>query len=116
MFRLKHTPTYWWTVKVPVAAGGEVAGKVEVMDFDVEFVRMDEDELKALNVELIEQNLLDKDLCTRIVKNWRGVIGDDGQSLPFSAETFTAVLKLANVAPCLARAFYESRQPAALKN
>jgi len=116
MFTLKQTPTYWWPVKVPVAAGGDQAGKVEVMDFEVEFVRMDDDALKDLSVEMLEQNLLDKDLVTRVVRNWRDVTGDDGQSLPFTPDNAVEVLKLANVASCVVRAFYESRQPAAIKN
>ena len=116
MFKIAQSPTYWWTVKVRQPVGGEQANQVETVDFDVEFVRLDDAAMTDFGATSKADGLSLAAMCTRVVRNWRNVVGDDGASLPFSAEAAVRVFNLAGVGAAVMDAFFGSRLPAAEKN
>jgi len=117
MFSIAVSPAYWWPVKVSVAAGGDDAGKVVTMDFQVEFVRMSEEDFEAFGREVEAKRMPDREIAQRVVRNWREVTGADGASLPFSADSVaTACNAVPGTDSAIVRAFFDSRRPAAEKN
>ena len=111
MFRLVDTLTCWWPVTVYEPDPGKPGAfaeysfeaELEILDRDAQRANADERDaillraqedpseakLKAANRELDEQ---EKRVLRRIVKNWRNVVGEDGQPLPFSNEAFDRAL------------------------
>ena len=116
MFKLAQSPTYWWTVKVRQAAAGEQANTVETVDFDVEFVRLDDEGITAFGMRSRAADLSLAQMCCEVVRNWRNVIGDDGATLPYTQQTGERVFKMAGVGAAVMDAFFGSRLPAAEKN
>lgn len=80
--RLKPDPTFWSEVKIPLPGG-----KVEIIE--CEFVHMNQDEYTAYQPS--EQKDV-ADQIKRIVKNWKGVVGEDGEALEFNSENIKAIL------------------------
>lgn len=116
MFKIAASPTYWWRVKLQRAAAGEQAGQLETVDFEVEFVRMDDDELAAFGARSKAEGLSLAQMCGQVVRNWRNVIGEDGASLPYAAPQAARVFAIAGVGAAVIDAFFASRLPAAEKN
>lgn len=116
MFKLAISPAYWWKVEVNLPAAGDVAGKVDTADFDVEFVRMGEEAFRKLADEVAGRRINDTELVSRVVRNFRNVHDDVGASLPFSAANLATLCDIPGVAAAVVTAFFDSRCPAAEKN
>lgn len=96
MFKLAMSPTFWATVEVEVTAED---GKRQTVKFDLLYSRLSLEEGKALAGEMEGGNVEFDDLARKIVKGWRGVAGDDGAALEFSAENFDRMLNLGFAVP-----------------
>ncbi len=127
MFKLVQNLTVWWPVKV-IEPDPEKPGSFVEHTFEVELEILDRDYSKnrdAMRVELLktaeadpsEENLkrvqaeldaFDTASFTRVVKNWRGVIGEKDEVIPFSNETFAAALKLERIRVALNRAYQDA--------
>lgn len=117
MFKLAISPAYWWPVEVALPGAGEAAGGVvEKADFEVEFIRMGEEQFVKLAQEVQERRIGDVDLVPRVIRNFRKVQDDTGASLPYSAANLATLLDVPGVASAIVAAFFASRRPAAEKN
>lgn len=117
MFKLAVSPAYWWPVEVQMPAAGEAAGGVvEKADFEVEFIRMGEEQFVKLAQEISDKRISDRDLVPRIIRNFRHVQDDTGASLAYSAANLATLLDVPGVASAIVAAFFASRHPAAEKN
>jgi hypothetical protein len=117
MFKLVVSPAYWWPVHVSLPAAGEaVGGVVEKADFEVEFIRMGEEQFLKLAQETSEGRIGDRDLVPRVIRNFRHVQDDTGASLPYSTANLATLLDVPGVASAIVAAFFASRHPAAEKN
>lgn len=112
MFKMVKTLTTWWPVKVyepdPIKPG-----TFAEFSFEVEFEILDREELKknqdarnavletaetdtsAKKLEEIQAALdaMEIKAFQRVVRNWRQVVDDNDQPLPFTNENFLEALK-----------------------
>jgi hypothetical protein len=116
VFVIAQSPSYWWPVKVRLAAEGDDAGKVVEQDFEIEFNRFGVEEMEALNKRILTESLKDHVIVPMIARNWRKVVDDKQQSLQWSSANVAAVLNISGVASAIVDAFHESRRLAAEKN
>lgn len=112
MFRMVKTLTTWWPVKV-YEPSPEKPGTFAEYEFEIEMEILDRDVVKfnqaardAILAEA-EGEVSDKVLKSvtakldqhelqvfhRVFRNWRGVVDETGEVLPFSTEMFLQALK-----------------------
>lgn len=122
MFKIDRSPAYWWPVKVGVAMAGDEAGRVEEAEFDVEFRRLGDAQVREISEQLAQAVVEsggkrggNADFAHRVVINFRKV-ELDGASLPWSVQAFDELLNVPGVAQSIIDAFFQSRSPAAAKN
>ncbi len=90
---------FWWPVSVFVP-DPDNAGKMIEQTFDVLF--QPETQEAAISADEMADDLVtvrdrvdhDRGRLAGIVKGWRGVVGKDGQPVPFGAESFGAALNV----------------------
>lgn len=109
MFKIKQSATYFWPVTVFVPSDG---GQFEKATFDAEFKRMTLDELQAM----AEDDLDGKRTTSTILLGWKGVVGDDGEEIPFSETARDDMLAWSFVRTAVLNAFRESLVAAPRKN
>ncbi|SOC41558.1 hypothetical protein SAMN05892877_1093 [Rhizobium subbaraonis] len=114
MFKIVKTLTTWWPVKVfEPDPDPENVGKFAEYSFDIQFEILDrdqsdeltrernaildivkdstaEDKLRELERRLEEHNIKS---FQRTIRNWRGVLDDDGKAFPFTNENLLIALK-----------------------
>lgn len=114
MFTLELSPTYFWPVKF--AAPSADGAKVDQHDFDVEFKRLDADELKALMKRAAEKKLSDEQVAATLVVGWRGVRDKGGEPVPYTVGNLNRLLNVLGLASAVMRAYFDSHAQAAEKN
>ncbi len=101
MFKIKQSDSYTWPVKfeVPVDGGG-----FKAETFDGEFLRITQSRFKAM----MESLTPDREICREILIGWKGVIGEDGQEMPFSESARDKLLDIPLVAGAVVTAFLDA--------
>lgn len=112
MFKLQLSPTYWWTVSIPVAIDGEYKD----LAIELEFRRLDTSQFDALLDEVRQKKLGDDEVVRRVVANWRTVIDENGQSVPFGDEALTRLCRMQNASANIVRHLIDSHSRVARKN
>lgn len=97
-FRLCEPFEFWWpvTVKLPDPA---TAGGVRSEDFEAKFLLIGRDRLAELEGDSEEA------LLTEIMRDWRGVTGEDGIPVPFSDAALEQCLPFAHFRVAVYRAY-----------
>lgn len=113
MFKLTQSPTYWFPVEL-FQLGAD--GAVERVEIDVLFARLSVDEEEALLAEVHAHKLLDRSVAPRLMRGWRKVADEAGAELPWSEPNRDAFLNIAGNATQVMRAYFTSRNQAALGN
>lgn len=97
-FKLSKSHRYWWPVIVRTPDPA-VAGKFLDLKLEVQFEPLSRDEFLASQeaasklLTLRELAEHEAEQARRIVKNWQGVVNDDGEVVPFSTELLDAALQ-----------------------
>ncbi|MCE2910212.1 MAG: hypothetical protein LW712_15445 [Burkholderiaceae bacterium] len=112
MFKIKQSATFLWPVEVMVAGDG---GKFTKETFDAEFERVSQSTLEAMESEITQGKLGDKELARRVTKGWSGVT-EDGAEVPFSAGNLEKLLDVPTAAASIVRAFIAANSGVARKN
>lgn len=112
-FAISQSTTYTWPVEIKLPADG---GQYTKHTFDAEFARTPQSEIEKIISGLTQSDLTDADVCTKILKGWKGITGDDGADLPFSPTTLAQVLDIPTVAMSIIKAWMESLTGARSKN
>lgn len=109
MFQIAQTESYFAPVTV------ELPGVKSKQVFDVEFVRLTQDEIASLYEKSRELTIDDKDFCRRVVVGWNGVSDQHG-AVEFSATALDALLQIYPVAASIVQAYNASLLGARAKN
>lgn len=127
MFKLVPNLTCWWPVKVSEPDPNK-PGKFIEHTFEAELQILDRDEsqkadeqrramLKQAADDPSDENLAkveklleahDQMAFRRVLRNWRGLIDENDQPIPFTDETFVAVMKHDRVRRALNVAYQEA--------
>lgn len=127
MFKLVANLTCWWPVKI-MEPDSDRPGKYIEREFEVEFQILDREETRRiddLRVELLktaekdtsdeglrksqaELDAYDMKAFRRVLKNWRGIIDENDNPVPFTEEAFAAAMKHDRVRVGLNRAYQEA--------
>lgn len=97
-FRVKKQNLFWWPVTVQVPSD-ETPGAYDECGFEVRFEaigktearKMDDETRAAGTAEAVE--LADVKLLVRVIKDWKGVEGEDGKDLAFTEDNLLAALE-----------------------
>lgn len=111
-FKLKLDPAYWWPVNNPQPVDGQWIDQV----FDAQFVRMEPEAFEAFMGEVRAQRLLDSQVVPRIVTDWRKVVDEKGQPIPFTSDMLAAMCRLPGAASNIVKAWMESQSRIVEKN
>lgn len=112
MFKLLLSAAYWWTVRIPVA----VDGQYQELSIELEFRRLDTAQYDALLDEVRQKKLGDDEVVRRVVTNWRAVVDEQGQSVPFGAEALARLCRMENASANIVRHLIDSHSQVARKN
>lgn len=127
MFKLVKTMTAWWPVKV-YEPDPERPGKFAEHTFEIEFEILDRAQAEELarerdaildvvkdstggeNLRELERRLEEHNTKSfqRSIRNWRGVLDDDGNVLPFTNESLLLALKRNSVREAINAAYAEA--------
>jgi hypothetical protein len=113
MFILKHSPTYFWPVKVEVPVSG---GKYERHTFDAEFRRLSQSRMLEIGGLIEKSQITDVELAREVLAGWKGVQDDGGSEVPYSEGARDSLLDIPLVAAAVVMAFFESASGAKRKN
>ena len=115
-FKMATTPTYWWPVTILMPAGGDKAGQTKEFKFDVEFARLDEDEMEAFNQRIRADKPTDRKIAREIVKRFRTAAGADTPAEVYAdTESIEELIRVPTAGSAIVAAFFESRMLAAEK-
>lgn len=114
-FVLQQKPTYTWPVVLLIPTDG---GQKEKHTFDAVFNRLDQDRINEI-VKLARistrstydeeaPELVDKEVAKEILADWKGIVDDKGEPVPFSSSTVDRLLRLPTVASQIVRTWFES--------
>lgn len=113
-FRLAKTYRYWWPVTVQIP-DPETPGKIIVQDLKVQLEPMTQAEINAAQEDAAKLKTLravtDHGVrqMLRVVKNWDGVVDEEGQPVPFSAAALEQALQHAWFRTGVNRAILDSQ-------
>lgn len=127
MFVFVPNLTCWWPVKVQ-QPDPDKPGQMTEFSFDIEFEILDRDEsrgmedertalLKKVETDASEENLrkvqdeleaLAVSSFRRVIRNWRGILDEDGKPIPFNDVTFTLVMKHNRIRAAINRAYQKA--------
>ncbi len=102
--------TYWWPIKVRLPHP-EKSGQWMVESFEMQFVAIDQDKAQAIADEIGEikdvkdRQAREHDQLLNACRDWRGVVDNDKQQVPFSQELLVTMLK---TGPWYRQGIYES--------
>lgn len=113
MFILNQAPTYLWPVKVELPVSG---GKHEKHTFDAEFRRLSQSRMVEIGKAIDAGTTSDIELAREVLAGWKGIVGADGQDIPYSEAARDALLDVPLVAAAVVMAFFESAAGAKRKN
>lgn len=90
-FKITDTYRFWWpvTVRMPDQKN---AGKIIEQKFEAYFEALSDERAKALdkafnNLKTDEERQAhEHDVLREVLKDWKGVVGEDDQKQPFTAE------------------------------
>lgn len=97
-FKLAKTHRYWWPVTVRMPHPTE-AGQIVEQQLRVQFEPLPRDEQLAAaeraaqaksHRELVE---IEAETATRVIRNWDGVVDDEGNHVPFDADLLSQALQ-----------------------
>ena len=97
-FKLAKTYRYWWPVTVQIP-DPETPGKIIAQDLKVQLEPMTQAEINAAQEEAAKLKTLravtDHGVrqMLRVVKNWEGVVDEDGAPVPFSEAALEQALQ-----------------------
>ena len=111
-FVMIHSRLVWWPVKVQVPLDG---GGSETQDFEARFKLLGQDEYQAIYREH-GPLAADKPLLRKVVVDWRGIAGADGDPLSHDEEALEALIDITCVRLALARAYVEAENGGPAKN
>lgn len=127
MFVFVPNLTCWWPVKVQ-QPDPEKPGQMTEYSFEIEFEILDRDEtrrmddertalLKQVETDASEENLrkiqdeLEAQAVSsfrRVIRNWRGIVDEDKNPVPFSEATFAAAMRHNRIRAAINRAYQEA--------
>jgi hypothetical protein len=121
-FVLNKKATYFWPVRITLAA--DDGGQRTVETLDLEFRRLAQSRIDAIvkQAKSAERSqdendeLHDQEVCKELVAGWRNVKNDAGDELPFSDAAFIVFLEIQTVPGQVIRAWFESLQDGKRKN
>jgi hypothetical protein len=96
-FKLTTNLLYWWPVTITLPDENS-PGKWVKQSFTIQFAVMTEERSRALQAEIEalqtddEKNARKHDALLEVVRDWRDVVDDDKQPVPFSPELLTQAL------------------------
>ena len=123
-FKLNQSPSYRWPVNVSVV--GE-SGDIEEHVFFVQFRRFKkQSELLKIGEDTKSGAMNDDQFMEYVVLGWSGLIGENGEEIPFSTEALLSFKDILTVDPVehqatslsivIIRAFYDSIRGGQEKN
>lgn len=112
MFKLNPAPSYLWPVTVELPA--ETGGIYEKHTFDGMFKRLPQERLDAIFGKTSDDN--DTTVISEVLVGWEGVVGDDGQPVPFSPSNLRQLLQVQGVRAAIVAAWLQSLVGAKQKN
>lgn len=112
MFKIAVTETYLAPVEV------QLPGSKSKQTFEVEFLRLSQDELNALVARAKGGEVDDRQFAREVVVGWNAkhVQDADGGSVEFSAQALENLMGIYPVPSAIVDAFYNSISGARLKN
>lgn len=106
MFKLNQTKTYWTPVVVEIPADG---GRFEKSSLEVCFRRLTRDEFTDLQKRLNDKEITDLELCKKVVHDWKKVVDEDGNEVPFNESNLSMVDQdVVQFVPAVILAFFNS--------
>lgn len=112
-FKINLSNTYKCPVSVEVP---NEKGRVDKLNFDVEFHRFSRSQLQELSEDL-GKGLKDEEMILRIAKSWSGVLDEDGKELELDKNNLALVSDaIVQFAPAIIRAFFDSVDTSRTKN
>lgn len=123
-FVLDLSDSYRWPVAVDVPEDG----RHKTMRFDGEFKRLPQDRINelyaAMQARLVAMQagestadlIDDREIADEVLMGWAGIIGGDGEEVPYSEAVKAKLLNVPKVAASIVTAWGESLQGAKRKN
>lgn len=115
-FCLVKEPTAWWPVRFNVPADG---GRVIEETVEVKFARLSRSDFQASFGAAAQADAdegVNRRLFDRVVRDWRGIAGEDGAMLPFKDPWIDMFLNVPGVPEAFGRAYasFWAAQPEAV--
>lgn len=114
MFKLAKSATYWWPVTFLQPSPAE-PGKFVEAAFEVEYRYLKVEDHLQLMEECRKDKLTDRQVCPRVVHNFRGVEDENG-SVVFSLAELDRLTNEPGVDHAIVQGYFASRSEAATKN
>ena len=121
-FILKQSDTYSWPITLVLPVDG---GRREKHTFDGEFRRLPQSRINQI-VKLARKTdagyldddeiLDDQEAATELLVGWSGVVDDDNEEIPFSADKLKQLLEIPTIAGQIVRVWFDSIEVAKKKN
>jgi hypothetical protein len=112
-FRVALSPTYEAEVKLSYFAEG---GSLVDASFVATFARLSQRELDELRKATLAGDMDDAAVVARVLRGWKGVLGEDGTELPFTPANVELAMDVHPTRPATVRAFFRSIGGAREKN
>lgn len=112
MFKVVTKHLFWWPVTVRMPDPDE-AGKLVSQSFEMQFLALPRDRAMAID-EAVSALPPEKrpahiwDFIVEVSRNWRGVVNDDKQEVPFSAELLRLQLEFPWFGHAVAEAYSQA--------
>lgn len=112
-FKLSDEHLYWWPVEVK-KPDPDKAGKLKVEKLEMLFAAVPEDEAKKQQEEFaklntdVEREAHQRKILKLVCRDWRDVVGDDDEAIPFSQSVFDQFMQLPWHRTALYRAYGQS--------
>ena len=121
-FILQQSDTYSWPITLVLPVDG---GRREKHTFDGEFRRLPQSRINQI-VKLARKTdagyldddeiLDDQEAATELLVGWSGVVDDDNEEIPFSADKLKQLLEIPTIAGQIVRVWFDSIEVAKKKN
>ena len=113
MFNIDLTDSYTFPIVVEIASDG---GRYDKLTFDATFKRFEADEVAEIMRQIRDGETTDKEVGSKILVGWKGIVDKSGQAVPFSEGAREVVFNKIGVLPAVIRTWAESLRGVKAKN
>jgi hypothetical protein len=113
MFKIGSSESYSWPVTITLP---DNEGKFSKQDLTAVFKRLSQTETEILMTDAAAGKLKDREIAAQILMDWKNIVDDSGNQVPFTPALRDQVLNISTVAGQIVRAWIESLAVGKTKN